>query len=154
MVNDLTKTLFGRKLNQTMTLADALSFLQEQRLIQVGELAERAISKKSGVALCPKNTEGIDTVTGKQIKHAQTQLDRTEKRAWISKKNTMAPILAVVTEQLTGKQYFFHFPYSAYCWLSANAFSIPFYDDGAPYRKNSWWQYEIDSFKKLCELAK
>ena len=154
MRNALTQTVFGDLLDKQFTLEDALSFLQSKRLLQVGELAELAISIKAGVELCKKNTAGIDTVTGKQIKHAQTQLDTVKKQAWISKKNTRAPILAVVTEQLTNEQYYFHIPFKAYDRLYGNAIGIPFHDDGRPYRWNSWWEYEVGSFEALCELAK
>ena len=128
MKNDLTETVFGKDLDRTFTLAEALDLLSSHNLIDVGELAERAISKKSGVAQCGKNTPGIDLVNGMQIKHAQTNPGNKtyEKRlvAWCSIKNTDAPILLVVTERLTKKQYFFYVPYDAYKYVNANTLSL------------------------------
>jgi hypothetical protein len=77
--------------------------------------------------------------------------------AWVSKKNKTGPIAAVVTEQLTGKQYYFFIPESAYSQASANAISVPFNADGTPrkvprsatYLPN-WWSYEESTFSSLC----
>ena len=50
MVNDLTVTLFGRQaLNKQMSFKDTLTLLQSLDLIDIGELAEKAVSKKTGV---------------------------------------------------------------------------------------------------------
>jgi hypothetical protein len=157
MKNILVETIFGNQLQKSMTLNDAINLLSEHELINIGELAELAISKKSGVDLCVKNTPDIDLVTGKQIKHAQTNPDNTSNgvlKAHISKRNITVPILAVVTERLTNKQYFFHFPYESYSWMNGNTFMVPFDLDGNPKRQNNWWDYEVRNFEELCELAK
>ena len=104
-----------------------------------------------------KNTPEIDLVSGKQIKHAQTNPDgnyRTLLPAWFGIKNTTAPILLVVTERLTKKQYFFYIPYKAYRHINANAIGIPFELNGTPRRTNHWWDHEISTWKDLCNLAK
>ena len=75
MSNILLETVFGNKLKTMYTLEEAFDIFSNQNLIDVGELAEKAISKKSGVAQCDKNTPGIDLVSGKQIKHGQTNPD-------------------------------------------------------------------------------
>ena len=152
MNNALTRAVFGRKLNQTYTLSEALSMLNNMDLIQIGELAELAISEQSGVALCAKNTPDVDTVTGKQIKHAQTHPDRGAMKAYFGI-NTTAPILLVVTENLTKKQYYFHIPYKYYSEMSGNSISIPFNADGSPKTTNRWWGHEVNDFNELCALA-
>ena len=70
MNNPLTQTLFGNELLTTMSLENAINLLLSKNLINVGELAEQAISKKSGVAMCSKNTANIDLVSGVQIKYS------------------------------------------------------------------------------------
>jgi hypothetical protein len=160
MANVLLETVFGKKLKNTYTLEQAFEIFAEHDLIEVGELAEKAISKKSGVDQCDKNTPEIDLVTGVQIKHAQTNpngnsiISQNCLKAWFGIKNTSAPILLVVTERLTKQQYFFHIPYSSYKHVNANAISIPFELDGTPRRSNHWWRHEIDTWEQLCELAK
>ena len=153
MNNALTRAVFGRKLNKTFTLAETISMLNDMDMFHIGELAEQAISKRSGVALCEKNCPNIDTVTGKQIKHAQTHPERGVMRAWCSI-NSTAPILLVVTENLTKKQYYFHIPYKDYSVMSGNAISIPFNDDGSPKLSNKWWKNKVNDFNDLCRLAK
>lgn len=156
MVNDLTKTVFGRKLNKTYKLADVLSMLDEMNLLQCGELAEQAISKKSGVSQCTKNTPAIDLVTGVQIKHARTHFNKERphvQKAYIGIKGTTAPILAVVTEQVTGKQFFLNIPYKARRHLNGNTIAVQFDKDGNP-NPSQWWEHKVDSFADLCKLAK
>jgi hypothetical protein len=160
MPNILLETVFGSKLQNTYTLEQAFEIFAEQNLIEVGELAEKAISKQSGVAQCDKNTPEIDLVSGKQIKHAQTNPNGKSNiknnclKAWFGIENTSAPILLVVTERLTKQQYFFYIPYRAYQHMNANAVSIPFELDGTPRRSNHWWDHEISSWEELCKMAK
>jgi hypothetical protein len=158
MSNVLVETVFKNDLMKQMTLKDAIDLLIKANMIDIGELAERAISIKSGIDQCDKNTPNIDLVSGKQIKHAQTNPDhlgtKSNLLAHISIKGITAPILAVVTERVTKKQYFFYFPYKSFSMYTGNTFSICFKGDtGEP--TNGWaWAYEVDSFEKLCELAK
>lgn len=155
MINALTKTVFGHKLNESFTLADTLKFLSSKGLLNEGELAELAISKKSGIAKCPACTPEIDLVNGIQIKHARShpRSSGNGQVAYISIKNTKATIFAVVTESVTGKQYFLHIPYKARQHLCGNTISIPFDNYGGP-GNSQWWLHEVGSFDQLCELAK
>ena len=158
MSNILLETVFGNELEKTYTLYEAFKIFDKLNLIAHGELAEKAISKKSGVAQCSKNTPGIDLVSGKQIKYAQTNYETQAHcgtlKAWISIEGHDQTILAVVTETVTKKQYFFCFPYSSYNHFNGNTFSIPFEVDGAPRLSNHRWQYEVKSWTALCKLAK
>lgn len=157
MKNDLTKAVFGKKLDNTITVQQALQMFDDMGLLNIGELAELAISKKSGIERCKKQTENIDLVTGVQIKHAKTHLRPSGKYhywgASISR-NTTAPILAVITEQHTKKQYFLHIPYHAHKHMAGNTINVWFGADGT--RLDSHWlqDYAVDSFAELCELAK
>lgn len=153
MINDLTKTVFEENLHKEFVLADILSSLNDLDLLNIGELAELAISKKSGIEKCTKLTENIDLVTGVQIKHARTHLRPNGYRIATVSRKTTAPILLVVSEMYTKKQYFFHIPYEAHCHLSANTISINFNEFGWP-NNGQWWRYEVKSFDELCEIAK
>jgi hypothetical protein len=154
----LVETVFGTELDKKMTLRSAIQRLSELNLLDVGEVAEQAISKKSGVGQCDKNTPNIDLVSGKQIKHAQTNPNNVGKVsslvAYITIRGITAPILAVVTERVTKKQYFFYFPYKSFSMYTGNTFSICFNGrTGEP--ATGWaWDYRVESFEKLCELAK
>lgn len=153
--NILFETIYGRHLKDSMTLEKAIHLLSSHNLINIGELAELAISKKSGVSLCDRNTPEIDLVSGVQIKHAQTNPHSNSGRllAHVSIRGTKAPILAIITERKRNKQYFFHIPYYARAHLCGNTIAIPFDDMGYP-GSSQWWSYEVESFEKLCELAK
>ena len=154
MSNALTQTLFGSQLHVPTTLENAINFLLSKNLINVGELAEQAISKKSGVAMCSKNTANIDLVSGVQIKYSTVKKPASSDRylAYISI-NTTAPILCVITNPVINEQYFLHIPYSAFRHLSGNCIAISFGKDGHP-GSSIWWHYEVDSFEELCEAAK
>lgn len=150
----LLKTVFGSKLDNNMTLKQAINLLQSMELINMGELTELAISKKSGVGLCERNTPNIDTVTGKQIKYATVRKSPSNRcyKAHISR-NTDAPILCVITNPVQNEQYFLHIPYKAHAHLTGNTLSLSFGYDGIP-SYGQWWAYEVDSFEELCKLAK
>ena len=150
----LAEAYFGVDVDNTMTLMEAVILLRRHDLINHGELAERAISVQSGVAMCDKNTPNIDLVSGKQIKSASVKksISSDHYKAHISI-NTTAPMLCVVTNLIEGKQYFLHIPVSSHKHLTANAISIPFGKDGLG-GSSQWWNYQVDSFEKLCELAK
>ena len=164
MRNDLTKTVFGNKLGKKYTLAEAISLMHSMDMFNIGELAERAISIKSKVAQCSKNTPDADLVNGMEIKHGMTHPDNPRGNtlsAYLSKEKKTAPILGVVTEQLTGKQYYFSIPYRAYSKSNANTLCIPFELDGTPRRTPkaatylpNWWDFEVATFDKLCKIAK
>lgn len=154
MNNALTQTIFGNELHTLMSLQNAIALLISKNLINVGELAEQAISKKSGVAMCSKNTANIDLVSGVQIKYATVKKSASSEyyRAYISI-NTTAPILCVINNPVKNEQYFLHIPYSAFGHLSGNCISILFGKDGES-GASQWWHYQVDSFEELCELAK
>jgi hypothetical protein len=137
-----------------MSLDNAINLLLSKNLINVGELAEQAISKKSGVAMCGKNTANIDLVSGVQIKYSTVKKPASSKYyiAYISI-NTTAPILCVINNPVLNEQYFLHIPYRAFKHLSGNCINIVFGKDGHP-GTSQWWHYEVDSFEQLCELAK
>jgi hypothetical protein len=156
MINkDLFSAVFGDALSNRVTLSRAIEILDERNLINIGELAEQAISIKSNIALCSKNTPEIDLVSGKQIKHGRTNpcTQHTGLKAFCSIKNHTSTILFVATETHTKKEYYFVFPYSSYKKYYGNTISVPFDWCGVPSRSNKWWSYEVESFEKLCESA-
>lgn len=157
-MSQLYSTIFGSDLDKSFKLSEAIKILEARNLINVGEVAEQAISIGSGVELCSKNTPEIDLVSGKQIKRGltnpDTQWHKGTLQAFCSIRNHTSTILFVATERLTNKEYYFVFPYDAYKWQNGNTISIPFWLSGSPKRSNKWWAYEVKSFAELCELAK
>lgn len=155
MKDILAETYFGLDVYNKMSLMEAINLLRRHDLLNIGELAERAISVQSGVDMCDKNTPNIDLVTGKQIKHATVKKGASSKyyKAYITI-NTDAPILCVITNPISGKQYFLHIPYSAHAHLTGSCINIGFGTDGRTPASSQWWRYEVDSFESLCELAK
>ena len=165
MKNELTLAVFGEnKLNETNTLSEHITLLNKLKLINIGELAEIAISKTSNIDRCAPCNEGYDLVNGVEIKHGQTHPESIRGntlKAWISIKNKTGNIYAVVTETLTAKQYFFRFPTRYYNGFNANAICVPFETNGRPrkfQKRNSSnfnpWYYEIGSYRELCKLAR
>ena len=152
----LYNTIFGSDLDNKLTLGQAIKLLEGRGLIDIGEVAEQAISIGSNVALCRKNTPNIDVVSGKQIKHGKTNpaTQHTGLKAFCSLKNHTSTILFVATETCTQKEYYFVFPYSSYRGYYGNTLCVPFTWDGAPCRSNHWWDHEVASFEELCKAAK
>jgi hypothetical protein len=152
----LAETYFGKSIHSTMTLMEAINLLRKHDMLNIGELAERAISVKSNVRLCAKNTPDIDLVSGKQIKHATVtkSVSSDYYKAYISIKNTTAPLLCVITNPYENRQYFLHIPPEAYRYRDGNTIAISFGRDGRSSGTSIWWNYEVSSFNKLCELAK
>jgi hypothetical protein len=161
MVNDLTITLFGRsKLNRKMSFRDALSFLQDLDLIDVGELAEKAVAKKTGVGQTTKSHPGCDLVNGWEIKHGQTHLNSkgTQRRAYVAgMQNKTGTLRIIITERLTGKLYFFKVPHRAYRDYCNSSLQWAFEVDGTPQRRAlramtrpNYWDYQVESFDELC----
>jgi hypothetical protein len=161
MVNDLTITLFGHQaLNQQMSFKDTLSLLQELDLINIGELAEKAVAKKTGVKQTGKCNPEYDLENGWEIKHGQAHLNAkgTQRNAYIAgMQNKMGTLRIVITERLTGKLYFFKVPYRAYKDYRTSSLTWAFEVDGTPRRipkaamsRPCYWDYEVANFDELC----
>jgi hypothetical protein len=152
MKDVLLNTIFNDIMDKRMTVRKVLKLIQSKKLFDTGKLAEQGISIKSGVGLCETNTQNIDLVSGKQIKHGTTNPTNDGYRKASIGTDTTADILAVITETLTGDQYFLYIPYSAHKKLKGSI-AIRFELDGTPC-KSKWWKYQVESFEKLCKLAK
>jgi hypothetical protein len=161
MVNDLTVTLFGHQaLNSKMSFKDTLSLLQELDLINIGELAEKAVSKKTGVKQTGKCQQGYDLENGWEIKHGQAHLNAkgTQRKAYIAgMENKTGTLRVVITERLTGNLYFFKVPYKAYKDYTTSSLCWAFDAEGQPQRTSkrattrpNYWDYEVASFDELC----
>jgi hypothetical protein len=110
-MNFMIEHLLGGKAQETTTFEQAFRTLLNMGLINIGEAGEQTISNASGVARCPRNTAKIDLSSGIQVKTAQTYPDKGKLEAYFAPGNTQAPILWMVVERLTGKEYFFFFQY-------------------------------------------
>jgi hypothetical protein len=150
--NPLTRSVFGDMLDESVNVAEVLEILDRNNFLNLGEITEVAISKKSGVARCTKLTENIDLVSGKQIKYAKTYYRDGSWRATISR-NTTAPMLIVIDEQSTANQYYLHIPYHAHQHLAGSTIGVSFGPDGDS-TNSKWMQYAVKDFDTLCKLAK
>ena len=161
MVNDLTVTLFGREaLNKQMSFKDTLSLLQELDLINIGELAEKAIAKKTGSKQMGKCQEGYDLENGWEIKHGQAHLNarETQRNAYIAgMQNKTGTLRVVITERLTGQLYFFKVPFDAYKDYRTSSLQWAFEVDGSPRKipkaatsRPCYWDFKVDNFNELC----
>jgi len=163
MVNDLTVTLFGEQaLNQKMTFKDTLSLLQELDLINVGELAEKAVAKKTGIKQASRCQTAYDLENGWEIKHGQARANgkNTQRNAYVAgMRNKTGTLRVVITELLTGKLYFFKVPFRAYKECRDSSLQWVFETDGSPRRqfikpgastRPNFWDYEVASFDELC----
>jgi hypothetical protein len=160
MVNDLTLAVFGdAKLNETMTFKDALSLLADLELLNVGELAEQAVSKKSGFDQAQRCQIGCDLINGWEIKHGQARARKTARRAFVAGfENKTGVIRVIITELLTGRLYFFKIPYRHYYHSIGSSMNFDFDLDGTPRRrrlkeskKPNPWDCEVASFEELCK---
>lgn len=149
----MVEHLLGNQATKTVTLAEAFKMLLDMNLINIGEAGEQTISNASRVNRCPRNTADIDLISGVQIKTAQTYPNKGKLQAYFSPGNTKAPILLMVLERLTGKEYFFSFSYNSYKGRSGSSICLPFEFNGSPRRCNHWWDHEI-TFTQLRKLAK
>jgi len=152
-MNFMIKHLLGRKAQKTTTFEQAFKIFLNMGLINIGEAGEQTISNASGVERCSRNTAKIDLRTGIQIKTAQTYPDNGKLQAYFAPGKTTAPILWMVAERLTGKEYFFFFQYRHYKSRIGSSICVPFDIDGTPRRDNHWWEHEI-TFSELCQLAR
>ena len=155
MSNILVETVYKSRLKENMTLEQAFDILFKDDLINTGKLTELAVSKRSGIAMCTPCTPNIDLVSGKQIKYATvTRPDSSDYYTATVSRNTTADILLVITNPIENyKQYFLYIPYGEHWHLSGNTISIPFGRDGLG-GSSKWWHFQVDSFDKLCEMAK
>jgi hypothetical protein len=161
MVNELTLSVFGEEsLKKQYSLSKILSILNDFNLINIGELAERAVANKAKTTQVSRCNQGFDLANGWEIKHGQTnpQKNSNQRRAYISGfKNKTADLRTIITEKLTGKLYFFKIPYSSYSKVQAESLAVQFFSDGRPSRTRrhsscyNVWDYEIKSFEALCK---
>jgi hypothetical protein len=161
LVNDLTVTLFGTQaLNQQMSFKDTLTLLQQLDLINVGELAEKAVAKKTGIRQTGRCQQGYDLENGWEIKHGQTHANSkgTQRKAYIAgMKNKTGTLRVVITERLTGQLYFFKVPFWAYEDYRGSSLYWNFDPAGIPQRqplaatnRPCYWDFEVGSFDELC----
>lgn len=152
-MNFMVEHLLGNQATKNVTMAEAFKVLLDMDLINIGEAGEQTISNATGVDRCPRNTAKIDLVSGVQIKTAQTYPEKGKLQAYFAPGNTKAPILLMVVERMTGKEYFFSFSYNSYKDRIGSSICLPFDSDGSPRRDNHWWDHEI-TFNQLRRLAK
>jgi hypothetical protein len=126
----------------------------EDGVIQTETLLEKAIS------VCGKlerdSTTGRDFTDGSDAKKCITR-PCIEKRPMSGRRRATVQRISgkegtlriMVNETLTGKNYFFKIPKAAYAGMRRILFY--FNEDGTPKYDSKWFQYQVSSFKELCQ---
>mgnify|MGYP000084320414 CR=1 FL=1 len=141
---------------ELFTLEEALHFLGDRDLINIGELAEIAIQRKGKLKKNPRNTKGSDFKDKSDSKyvtvsHYITKLGSVSSCAVIGGlRNKIGTLRVMVYEPLTDVNYFFKIPYRVYAPYTdaEDSLKIWFNKDGSPReptRSNiryNLWDYE------------
>lgn len=116
MNQDLINYAFaGEDFSKPYTLAEAATFFHGRNILNLGELAEQAISKKIKIGQQTRNKEGSDLLDGTEIKYSIVQFYTSSTYATIGNvKNKTGTIRAWVYEERTKKNHYFLIPYSVY----------------------------------------
>jgi hypothetical protein len=117
-------------------------------MIQVSTCFEHALGNVSNTKVVNENH--CDLSDGSDAKLCSTHIHRGKCDTHVSNITGKTGKLRVqVYEQQTAKIYWFVIPYKAYSHLKV--LEIGFNIDGSPNRGTKWWQYEVDTFKKLAK---
>lgn len=124
----------------------------------LGGLLEHAIHKRGGIEKF--NTVGKDYIDISDAKLISVRISSkgTNYSAPVTNIKKKRGLLRVVCyERKLDKFYYFLIPYSAYKHIpSSSNIEIPFNMDGTPRRINNckvnWWDYEMDTFDKICVI--
>jgi hypothetical protein len=125
---------------ELFTLEEALHFLGDRDLINIGELAEVAIQRKGKLKKNARNTKGSDFIDKSDSKyvtvsHYKTKLGNISSCAVIGGlRNKIGTLRVMVYEPLTDVNYFFKIPYRVYSpYTNADdSLKIWFNNDGSP----------------------
>lgn len=141
---------------EIFSLEEALHFLGDRNLINIGELAEFAIQRKGKLKKNARNTKGSDFEDNSDSKyvtvsHYETKLGTISSYASISGlRNKIGTLRVMVYEPITDVNYFFRIPHRVYApytdaddslkiWFDSNG------DPRVPTRSNiryNLWDYE------------
>lgn len=126
--------------NKTLTFNDVIKLLWQQDLINVGELAEKALVQKSKKKLIKKkkNAKGSDFKDGSDSKYITVFYDKFTNYASVGGlKNKTGKLRVMVFEPKTKKNYFFIIPHRVYAPYQHNGDSLKIYftKDGQPRTK-------------------
>lgn len=139
------------------TLEEAIEFLWQRNLINVGELAEKAIVRNSGLTQNQRNTMGSDFCDNSDSKYTSVYHGPTSSYANVSGiQNKGGALRILVHEPKTDKNYFFVVPYRVYKPYTDADDSIKIWFDSAGNPRNpkrnireNLWKYEV-SKKEWC----
>jgi hypothetical protein len=162
---------FFHKLELGFTRGEVIAVkkLVEIGLLQRDRLVEIAISKVTGVAM--DSTYGQDFADGADAKSVVLSMRNNDKKkgTWtasfpvVKVKGKNGDILIVAYNKILEKFHYFRIPFSQYQHITHvleiiverynNTFSEPKWT-GVPNVNCKWWKYEVESFDRLCKIAK
>jgi hypothetical protein len=139
------------------TLEEAIEFLWERDLINVGELAEKAIARNSGLVQNRRNAKGSDFCDNSDSKYTSVYHGPVASYATVSGIQNKGGVLRIlVHEPKTKKNYYFLVPYKVYKPYTGadDSIKIWFDRDGNPRDpkrniRENLWEYEV-SKKDWC----
>lgn len=155
---ELVKMAFSRYYRTDyFTLEEAIEFLWERDLINIGELAEYALSQQNkSLKKVAKNTRGFDFHDKSDSKYVTVSYHKgsnVSPYACISGiQNKVGTLRVMVFEPQTEKNYYFKIPYSVYkpYTIVNDSLKIYFNKDGSPREpkrkgiRYNLWDYECD----------
>jgi hypothetical protein len=157
MNTQLVKMAFSNYYRKELfTLEEAMHFLGDRNLINIGELAEFAIQRKGKLKKNTRNTKGSDFVDKSDSKYVTVSYYKT-KQGTISScaviggiRNKIGTLRVMVYEPINDTNYFFKIPYRIYAPYTKgdDSLKIWFNSDGTPRvptRSNiryNLWDYE------------
>jgi len=101
--------------NELFTLEEAIDFLWQRNLINVGELAEHAISRNGNLKKQNKCQKGYDFDDKSDSKYTQVYHYKSASYATVAGiKNKIGTLRVMVHEPVTNKNYYFKVPYKVY----------------------------------------
>lgn len=130
-----------------VTLEDAIEFLWERNLVDVGELTELAITKQGKLKKESRGNKGFDFNDHSDSKYCT--VNHYEKISYATIAgicNKIGPLRVMVYEPLTNKNYFFKIPHKVYkpFTLANDTIKVWFDAQGSPrnpkrnLRENLW----------------
>jgi len=117
--------------NKLLSLNDAINFLWQQGVINVGELAEKAIVKKSGkLKQNSRGTKGSDFNDKSDSKYVTVAYYGYASYATISGlRHKVGTLRVMIYEPKTSKNYFFKIPHKIYAPYQQNNDTLKVYFD-------------------------
>jgi hypothetical protein len=132
----------------------SLEYLVSIGGLKISTLFEHAVANVSGLDVVDlDHADWSDNSEGKLSSVRLRSYGKVYSAPISNIKNKRGLIRSQVYERKTKQFYYFTIPYHAYENLkSKTSIELPFDLSGLPKKRSKWWQYEQDTFEKMCLL--